>query len=215
MKKGMRALVVGAGGIGCPAILSLAHGGVSKICIADDDYVEASNLPRQLWHWPEDLGRPKVDSACEKLSKRFPGVSFEPLFLRVDGGNAAALFAEHPVVVDATDALESKLLFSDIAARGGRVLISAGAAGWRGQVMRIEPGGSCLRCLFPEPVQEGVLPRQAGILGPLAGLLGFRAAAMVHKPLGLGRGTLHWIDALSWRTGVMHIEKSPQCPCHG
>jgi adenylyltransferase/sulfurtransferase len=214
MKKKISALVVGVGGMGCPAILSLAQSGVSKICMADEDYVEASNLPRQLWHLPEDLGKPKVDSAYEKLSRQFPKVSFEPLFLRVDEGNAAALFAAHNLLIDATDSAQSKLLFSDIAARHAHVLVSAGVTGWLGQVMRIEPGGPCLRCAFPGGVREGALPSQVGVLGPMAGLLGFWAAALAHAPPASGgEAFMHWVDARRWRTGVLRIEKDGECRC--
>jgi len=180
--------------------------------MVDNDYVEASNLPRQLWHLPEDLGKRKVDSAREKLSERFLGILFESLFLKVDEGNAAALFSAYDMVVDATDTLESKLLFSDIAVREGGLLVSAGATGWRGQVMRIEPGGPCLRCVFSGGGGGG--GGGGGILGPMAGLMGFWAASLVHKPLGGGGvGRLYWVDALRWRTGVLHIEKDSRCGC--
>ena len=214
MKKRMSALVIGAGGLGCPALLSLAQSGVSHICMADNDCVEASNLPRQLWHLPADVGKPKVASAHEKLSHLFPKLSLEPLFLKVEEGNAAALFAAHDVVVDATDSPESKLLFSDMAVRHARLLVSAGAAGWKGQAMRIERGGPCLRCAFPEGVGGGVPPSQLGILGPLAGLLGFWAAALVHAPPAVdGVASMHWLDARRWRTGVLRIEKDSHCVC--
>jgi len=215
MKKRISALVIGAGGIGCPAMLSLAHLGVDRICMVDDDCVEASNLPRQLWHWPEDIGKAKVDSACEKLSLQFPRVSFEPLLLRVDKSNAAALFAAQDVVIDATDSPESKWLFADIATRHGHLLVSAGVAGWVGQVMRIEPSGPCLRCAFSGPAAAGPSPGQLGVLGPMAGLLGFWAAALAHAPLGnKGEAALHWVDARRWRTGVLRIEKDSQCGCN-
>jgi len=214
MKKRMSAMVMGAGGIGCPAILALAQSGVRKICMVDNDHVEASNLPRQLWHLPGDIGKPKVDSAYEKLRELFPKVSFEPLFLRVDEGNAAGLFATQDVVVDATDSPQSKLLFSDIAARHGHLLVSAGVAGWRGQAMRVEGGGPCLRCAFPEGVR-GAVSSSLGVLGPMAGLLGFWAAALVHAPSApRGEAFLHWVDARRWRTGILRIEKDEQCPCN-
>jgi adenylyltransferase/sulfurtransferase len=214
MKKRISAMVIGVGGIGCPAILSLAQAGVSKIHLVDDDCVEASNLPRQLWHLPGDLGKPKVDSAYEKLSELFPAVSFEPLFLRVDESNAATLFATQDFVVDATDSSASKRLFSDVAVRHARVLISAGVAGWRGQLMRIEPGGPCLRCAFPGEIPEEASASQMGILGPMAGLLGFWAATLAQAPLGATAGAAYWVDARRWRTGVLHIEKNPHCHCN-
>jgi adenylyltransferase/sulfurtransferase len=215
MKKRISAMVVGVGGLGCPAILSLAHSGVSKIYMVDDDCVEASNLPRQLWHLPGDLGKPKVDSACEKLRRQFPEVSFEPLFLRVGEGNAATLFATAEFVIDATDSPASKLLFSDIATRHARVLVSAGVAGWRGQVMRITPGGPCLRCAFPGDTQGEDLATPEGVLGPMAGLLGFWAAALAQAPLAEGAvaGAVYWVDARRWRTGVLRIEKNTHCRC--
>ena len=215
MKKKISAMVVGVGGIGCPAILSLARSGVSKIYMVDDDYVEASNLPRQLWHLPEDLGKAKVDSAYEKLSPLFPKVSFEPLFLRVDERNADTLFAAQELILDGTDSAESKLFFSDVAVRHARLLVSAGATGWKGQLMRIEPGGPCLRCAFSGDMKACAPPSQVGILGPMAGLLGFWAAALAQAPCSSqGAGALYWIDALRWRTGVLHIEKDKQCCCN-
>jgi len=215
MKKRISAMVVGVGGIGCPALLSLAQSGVRSICMVDDDCVEASNLPRQLWHWPEDLGKPKVDSAYEKLSKLFPKVLFEPLFLRVEEKNAAKLFSTKDVVIDATDSPDSKLLFSDIAARHECLLVSTGVAGWKGQAMRIAPGGPCLRCAFPGGMQGATPPSQLGVLGPLAGVLGFWAAALVHAPAApAGEAAMHWIDARHWRTGVLRIEKDGQCLCN-
>ena len=183
--------------------------------MVDDDFVEASNLPRQLWHLPEDLGKPKVDSAYEKLSRQFPEVSFEPLRLRVDKENAATLFSREDVVIDATDSPDNKLLFSQLATRHARLFVSAGVAGWMGQVMRIEPGGPCLRCAFPGDTQKLASPSQLGVLGPMAGVLGFWAAALVEAPPSPeGEASLHWIDARRWRTGVLRIEKDSQCPCN-
>ena len=124
-----RVLVVGAGGLGCPASLALARAGVGHLTLVDPDRVDVTNLHRQLWHRTPDVGRLKVESAAEGLRRAFPALRVETLAERVDERNAASLFQAHDAVVDATDGTSTKLFLSDVAVATGVPLVYGGAAG--------------------------------------------------------------------------------------
>lgn len=181
-----RVLVVGAGGLGCPASLALAAGGVRSLTLVDPDRVDVTNLHRQLWHRPADLGRWKVESAAQGLLRAFPPLRVQALAQRVDADSAPALFAAHDLVVDATDGMATKFLLSDVAKVARVPLVYGGVLRMQGQAMRIEPEGPCLRCLFEELPDPETVPTcaQAGVLGAMAGVVGSIQALEALKLVG-------------------------------
>jgi adenylyltransferase/sulfurtransferase len=215
-----RVLVVGAGGLGCPASLALAQAGVGHLTLADPDRVDVTNLPRQLWH--REPGRNKAESAVEGLARAFPTLSAEALPERVDAGNAEGLFRAHDAVIDGTDGVSTKFFLSDVAVLTGVPLVYGGVLRMQGQAMRVDPGGPCLRCLYEAPPPPDVVPTcaQAGVLGSLAGLVGAAQALLALELLsGASRTTpgealLHVLDGAALtgrRTRVRRAEDCPGC----
>jgi molybdopterin/thiamine biosynthesis adenylyltransferase len=170
-------LLIGAGGLGCGAALALAAGGARRLVVIDDDWVEESNLHRQVLHGAASVGRPKVLSLAETLGGRFPGVEVTPLEERFTAGNAARLVGEAAVVVDGSDNLGTKFLANDAAVLTGRPLVHAAAVETWGQLLTVPAGGRpCYRCLFeelpPAYADAGASCAEAGVLGPVPGVLG-------------------------------------------
>lgn len=206
-----RALVVGLGGLGCPASLAVARGGVRQLTLLDDDVVDRSNLPRQPWHHLSDIGRPKVESAAEKLRAQFPGLEIIPARERLDAANGSDWFARHDVVLDATDGVDTKFLLSDLAVQTRVPLVYAGVVRLEGAVMRIDPQGPCLRCVFEGPSEDAPTCAQVGVLGSMAGLVGGLQGWLALQPSQAPTGTLHALDgrALGWRRVTM--QRRPGC----
>jgi molybdopterin-synthase adenylyltransferase len=183
-----RVLVVGVGGLGSAAAMTLARAGIGTIGLADPDRVELSNLHRQLLHTMADLGAPKVESAARELAGTASAVRAHPV--EVTRESAADLLSAYDFVIDGTDRPATKYLLNDVAVRLGRPLSHAGVVGCEGQLFTIVPGKSaCLRCVFPSPPddEEAVGCRDAGILGPLAAVLGAMQAHEAIRIVG-GRG---------------------------
>ncbi|HEY2747219.1 MAG TPA: HesA/MoeB/ThiF family protein, partial [Polyangia bacterium] len=152
-----RVLVIGAGGLGCPALVALV-GRVGTVGIVDDDVVELSNLNRQILHRTEDVGRPKVTSARDALLRRVPGANVETLRARVEPDNADAVVRGWDVVLDGTDSFDAKFLINDACVRAGIPLVHGGVVRFSGQLMSVVPGSACYRCLFEAPPPRGVAP---------------------------------------------------------
>ena len=212
-------LVVGAGGLGCPALLGLVEGGARRIGIADPDVVEVSNLHRQLLHTPADEGRNKAEVAGERLRAACPGIVVEVFPDRVTADNAASILGGYGFVIDATDGPGSKFLLNDATAALGIPLAHGGVTGLEGQLLTILPGETaCLRCLFPEEPREDEVPacREAGVLGPVAGLVG---ALQAEEALRYLRGEplsfadrLLGVDARTLAFRLVPLRRSPSCP---
>jgi molybdopterin/thiamine biosynthesis adenylyltransferase len=168
-----RVLVIGAGGLGCPALLALAPR-VGTVGIVDDDIVELSNLNRQILHRTEDVGRPKVTSARDALARRFPRLAVETLRARVEPDNVDAVVRGWDVVVDGTDSFDAKFLINDACVRAGVPLVHGACVRMSGQLMSVVRGSACYRCLFEAPPPAGVAPscQEAGIVGAFAGVIG-------------------------------------------
>jgi adenylyltransferase/sulfurtransferase len=205
-------LVVGLGGLGCPASLALARAGRRRFTFLDPDVVDVTNLHRQPWHHPGDVGRPKVRSAAAKLAAAYPGAAVEAREERLDATNAEHLFRAHALVVDATDGVETKFLLSDAAVLTGTPLVYAGVLRFEGLAMRIEPGGPCLRCLFETPPTDVLTCAQAGVLGSMAGLLGGLSArlALGANP-GPGLALLEVVDGLSFTFRRVKVRRRDDC----
>jgi molybdopterin-synthase adenylyltransferase len=199
-----RVLVVGAGGLGSPALLYLACAGVGTIGIVDDDRVELSNLQRQILHTSQDLDELKTHSAEDKLNQLNPDVSVELYSEPLTRENGFELIDGYEFVIEASDNFSTKFLINDICVRLGVPFCHAGILGMFGQMLTVVPGkGACYRCVFGDiPEKDQVFSTaEAGVLGAVAGVLGALQATEALKFLiGGGRllvGRLLTYDALN------------------
>lgn len=211
------ALVVGLGGLGSAASLYLAAAGVGKLVLADHDEVEESDLNRQVLHWTSDIGRPKVESAAEKLRRLNPEVEVEVVRERLSSlKRALELVKRADVVVDCLDNWPSRFLLNRACIEVGRPLVHAAvevAAGW---LTVVKPGeGPCLRCTFPRAPGGPEPP----IVGPVPGVFGSLEALEALKLLtGFGRplvGKLLYYDASSGAVEIFATTRNPACPACG
>ena len=180
--KAARVLVVGAGGLGSPALQYLAGAGVGTLGIVDDDEVALSNLHRQVIHGADDIGRPKTESAASAIRRLNPHVGVEGMALRLDATNARQLVRRFDVVLDGSDNFATRYALSDACYYERRPLVAAALGEFDGTLTTLKPyerdaGGRpnpTYRCLFPEPPEPGTIPTcaEAGVLGALGGVLG-------------------------------------------
>lgn len=209
-------LMVGAGGLGCPASLALARAGVRQLTLIDDDVVDVTNLHRQPWHHLADVGRPKVESAGEKLRRGFPALSVTTRQERVGAANAEVLFRGHGLVIDATDGVDTKFLLSDAAVLTGTPLIYGGVLRFEGLALRIERGGPCLRCLFESPPDDAPTCAQAGVLGSMAGVIGGLQAELALTPLTTpGVSVLRVVDGATLGFRSVRVRRRADCVACG
>lgn len=217
-----RVLLVGAGGLGCPAGLYLAAAGVGTLGIIDADVVDLSNLQRQVAHATPDLGRAKVDSAADKFRAINPDVTVRTYRERLTAANAKALLCDYDFVIDGTDNFTSKFLVADACHFAGKPYSHAGILRFDGQAMTVRPGETaCYRCVFAAPPPAGVVPScaQAGVLGVVAGVMGTLQASEALKFL-LGQGELLVnrlliYDALRTVFRAVPLRRNPNCPLCG
>jgi molybdopterin/thiamine biosynthesis adenylyltransferase len=218
--KQARVLVVGAGGLGSPALMYLAASGVGTIGVIDDDVVEASNLQRQIIHSDETIGLPKVFSAERAMKALNPFVQVRPYQRRLDEALAAELIADYDLVLDGTDNFDTRYLVNRVCAALSKPLISGAITQWEGQVSLFDPahGGPCYECVFPERPLPGMVPTcaEAGVAAPLPGIIGAMMAMETVKHIcGAGeglRGRLMIHDALYAETRVIGVKKRDGCP---
>ncbi|HXG52344.1 MAG TPA: HesA/MoeB/ThiF family protein [candidate division Zixibacteria bacterium] len=218
-----RVLVVGAGGLGSPAALYLAAAGIGGLGLVDSDRVELSNLQRQILHSTADIGRPKVESARERLRQLNPEVAVETYPLRLEADNAAEIFAGYDFIVDGSDNFATKFLVNDQAVALGKPFSHAGIVRLQGQTMTVIPGKSaCYRCVFREPPPPAEIPgcQQAGILGAVAGTIGSIQAAEAIKVLagieeGLLTDRLLTFDARAMKFHAVEVRRDQSCSACG
>jgi molybdopterin/thiamine biosynthesis adenylyltransferase len=216
-------LVIGAGGIGCPAIQYLAAAGVGRLTIVDDDQVELSNLHRQILFTDHDLGQDKAALAARRSMALNGDVLAEAKRLRIGPANAAELLTGVNVVLDGCDNFPTRLAVADAALRARVPLVSAAVGGFEGQLATYrgwEPAQPCYACLVGnDPERPGTSCADEGVLGALAGVMGSLAAMEVVRQLsGLGEnitGRLLRIEALSLRFRTTIVPKDPGCPTCG
>ena len=220
--KAARVLLVGAGGLGSPAALYLAAAGVGHLGVADADRVEPSNLHRQLLHGVSDVGRPKVESARDRLAEVNPSVRVEAYDERVTSANALELLRDYDIVVDGTDNFQTRYLTNDACVLLGKPNVYGSVFRFEGQASVFAvPGGPCYRCLFREPPPPGAVPtcEEAGVLGVLPGLVGMiQATETLKLILGLGdtlAGRLLLMDTLRMRFRTIEVRPDPDCPACG
>jgi len=217
------AFVVGAGGLGSPALLYLAAAGVGRLGIADGDCVELSNLQRQVIHRTADIGRPKVQSAAETIHGVNPDCRVDVFKERLNAGNVRRLLRGYDVVLDGSDNFPTRFLVADCCKLDGIPLVSAAVLRFEGQLMTVLPGkdNACYRCLFPEPPPPGLAPscREAGILGAIVGVMGTLQAVEAIKVLaGIGEpmsDRLLIYEALGGSFRAVRRARDPACPLCG
>lgn len=212
-----KVLIVGAGGLGSPCALYLAAAGVGSIGIADADIVSVSNLQRQVIHFSDDAGQPKVDSASRKMQRINPEVRVETYTDFITAENAEHIFSRYDFIIDCTDSFASKYMINDACVLLGKPFCIAGIVRYSGQIMTHVPGSACYRCLFPEPPHENQVETCAmvGVLGSAVGTIGTLQATEAIKYI-TGTGTLLTnailtYDALGAQFVRMDFERDPLC----
>lgn len=220
-----RALVVGAGGLGCAILPYLVAAGVGVIGIADDDRIDLSNLQRQTLFRTADVGAPKAARAAAALRALNPDTDIVEHDLRVDARNAGALVGAYDVVVEGVDNFEARFALNDAAIAARRPLISAAIGRFEGQLSTFKPWAGeklpCYRCLAPEapPRDVAVNCLEEGVLGPVAGIIGSLAALETLKEiLGLGdglAGALLIFDGLAMTSRRVALPADPNCVACG
>ncbi|WP_340312979.1 HesA/MoeB/ThiF family protein [Rhizorhabdus argentea] len=214
-------VVIGAGGIGSPAIQYLAAAGVGRLRVIDDDVVDLSNLQRQTLFGTADIGRPKASVAVERVAATNPDVAVEPITVRIDASTADGLLAGADLILDGCDNFDTRLAISDAATRLRIPLISSAVGQFDGQlgVWRGWEGGKpCYRCLVgDEPGRPDVSCADQGVLGALTGVMGSLGAMEAIRALtGFGddpAGRLLLVDALAFRFRTVIVPKDPACRC--
>jgi molybdopterin/thiamine biosynthesis adenylyltransferase len=212
------ALVIGAGGLGGPALLALAGSGVGRVTVLDDDSVETSNLNRQPLFGEADVGERKAAAAARRLRQLFPAARVEALDLRFDGSSAAELVSAADVIVDGSDNFDTKFLANDVAMQAGKPLVHGGVLRYTAQILTVIPGKTgCLRCLFEAPPSVAVPTcAEAGVLGALAGfagsLMGAEAIRILSGLRGAYEGSLLVYEARAARSRAVPVRMRPGCP---
>ena len=221
---GATVAVVGAGGLGSPAVLYLAAAGVGSLRIIDDDAVELSNLQRQIAHGTPDIGRRKAETAAASAARINPDTNAEPRTVRLRAATARELLGGADVVLDGSDNFSTRYLVNDACHLLGVPLVSGAILQFDGQVSVFphgRGGAACYRCLFPDPPRDGEVPTcsQAGVLGALAGVVGSLMAMEALKLLlGIGEplsGRLMLYDGLRARFREARFRRDPACALCG
>ena len=221
--KAAKVLVVGAGGLGSPALLYLAASGVGTIGVIDNDVVEASNLQRQVIHTADRVGMPKVFSAEMAVKALNPFVAVRPYYRLLEEAIAADLLAEYDLVLDGTDNFDTRYLVNRVCVATGKPLIAGAIGQWEGQLSVWDPGAGapCYECVFPVRPAPGMVPScaEAGVASPLPGIIGAMMGMEAVKLIcGAGeplRGRLMIHDALYAETRVIGVKRRGDCGCCG
>jgi len=222
-------LVIGAGGLGAPALMYLAAAGVGTLGVVDDDVVSLSNLQRQIIHHTFDIDKPKVDSAAERIAALNPHVRFAAHATRLNAANAIGLIGGYDLVLDGSDNFETRYLVSDACFLAGKPLITAALGMFDGSLTTIrahekndkDEFNPTYRCLFPEPPPAGTVPTcaEAGVMGALAGMLGsMMALEALREIVGFGEGLvgrLVMVDARAMRFETLRYARDPANPLNG
>ncbi|HEU4586652.1 MAG TPA: molybdopterin-synthase adenylyltransferase MoeB [Gemmatimonadaceae bacterium] len=220
--KASRVLLVGAGGLGSPLGLYLAAAGVGHLGLVDFDLVDLTNLHRQVIHGTKDLGRPKLDSARDRIADVNPHVHVETYDTRLTSQNALEILRGYDVVIDGTDNFPTRYLVNDACVLSGIPNVYGSIFRFEGQVsVFATETGPCYRCLFREPPPPGLVPScaEGGVLGVLPGLVGIlQATEAIKLLLGIGQplvGRLLLVDALRAQFRTLKLQRDPDCPACG
>jgi adenylyltransferase/sulfurtransferase len=220
--KAARVLCVGAGGLGSPAALYLAAAGVGTLGLVDFDAVDASNLQRQILHSTLDVGRPKLQSARDRLSALNPELTIRTHETALTSANALKIFRDYDVIVDGADNFPTRYLVNDACVFLRKPNAYGSIFRFEGQASVFATvGGPCYRCLYPEPPPPGLVPScaEGGVLGVLPGVIGtIQATEAIKLIIGAGRtlaGRLLLYDALTMRFRELKLQRDPECPVCG
>jgi adenylyltransferase/sulfurtransferase len=227
--KRARVLVIGAGGLGAPALMYLAAAGVGTLGVIDDDVVSLSNLQRQVIHQTGDVGAPKIESAAAAIARLNPHVGVKTHQMRLNAANALEIIRQYDVVADGSDNFATRYLVSDACFFAKKPLVTAAVGTFDGTLTTIRAHESgkdgtpnpSYRCLFPEPPPAGSVPAcaEAGILGALTGVLGsMMALEVIREIVGFGEGLvgrLLMVDTRAMRFETLNYAWDPGNPLSG
>lgn len=218
-----KVLVVGAGGLGSPALQYLAAAGVGMIGVIDDDVVEAPNLQRQTIHTDAMIDTPKVHSAADAMQAQNPHIEVRSYARKLTADIAADLIAEYDLVLDGCDNFETRYLVNAACVAAGKPLIGAALSQWEGQISVFDPAhdAPCYACIFPAAPAPGLSATcaEAGVLGPLPGVVGSMMAVEAVKVITNAgealRGRMMIYDALYAETRVISAKRRADCAVCG
>ena len=220
--KQARVLTIGAGGLGAPLAMYLAAAGVGTLGIVDFDVVDESNLQRQIIHGTSDVGRPKMESARDRIKDINPNVNVEGFEEPLSSENALDIFEDFDIIVDGTDNFPTRYLVNDACVLSGKPNVYGSIFRFEGQAsVFYAEEGPCYRCLYPEPPPPGLVPScaEGGVLGILPAAIGtIQATETAKLILGIGEpliGRLLLYDALGMSFREMKLRKDPNCPVCG
>jgi molybdopterin/thiamine biosynthesis adenylyltransferase/rhodanese-related sulfurtransferase/molybdopterin converting factor small subunit len=220
--KAAKVLCIGAGGLGSPVAMYLAAAGVGTIGLVDFDVVDYSNLQRQILHSTPDVGKPKLQSAKEKLNALNPEIEIRTHEVALSSQNALHLFEPYDVIVDGTDNFPTRYLVNDACVLLGKPNAYGSIFRFEGQAsVFATKEGPCYRCLYPEPPPPGLVPScaEGGVLGVLPGMIGIiQATETVKLIMGIGEpliGRFLIYDALRMKVRELKLRKDPDCPVCG
>lgn len=215
-------LIVGAGGLGCPAAMYLAAAGVGHIVLVDDDVVELSNLQRQLGHGENDIGRLKTDSLKATLEQINPGCRVESIGRRLHEDDIGEMVRTVDAVLDCTDNFQTRFMINKACVQGKKILVSGAALRFEGQLMVYSPAVEncpCYQCIYPEGGDEEQRCSETGVIAPVVGVIGSMQALEAIKLLTktgtslAGRLMLYDGLQLAWRELKTVVD--PACPVCG
>ena len=220
--KAARVLLIGTGGLGAPVALYLAAAGVGTLGIVDFDFVEVSNLQRQIIHTTRDIDRPKVASAKDKIKAINPGIEVLTYNTTLTSKNALEIISDYDLVIDGTDNYPTRYLTNDACVLLGKPLVYGSIFQFEGQASVFHAAkGPCYRCLYPEPPPPGLVPScaEGGVVGVLPGIIGTLQAAEAIKLIVGGSesliGRLLLFDVWTMKQRELRLEKDPNCPACG
>jgi molybdopterin/thiamine biosynthesis adenylyltransferase/rhodanese-related sulfurtransferase/molybdopterin converting factor small subunit len=229
--KSAKVLMVGTGGLGAPLGLYLSAAGIGRIGVVDFDVVDFTNLQRQVIHGTKDVGRPKIDSAADRMRDINPNVQIDKYEVALSSENALEIISQYDMVIDGTDNFPTRYLVNDACVILKKPNVYGSIFRFEGQASVFAyPGGPmaadgkqgpCYRCLYPEPPPPGLVPScaEGGVLGILPGLIGLvQATEAVKLILGSGEpliGRLMLYDALAMRFRELKLRRNPECPVCG
>jgi sulfur-carrier protein adenylyltransferase/sulfurtransferase len=216
--KAARVLCIGTGGLGSPLALYLGAAGVGTLGLVDFDVVDFTNLQRQVIHFTSDVGKPKLESARQKLAEINPFVKVKTFPTKLTSENALQIFADFDIIVDGTDNFPTRFLVNDACVLTGKPNVYGSIFRFEGQASVFgAKDGPCYRCLYPEPPPPGLVPScaEGGVLGILPGLVGLiQATETIKLILGSGNplvGRLLLVDALGMKFRELKLRKNPDC----
>jgi molybdopterin/thiamine biosynthesis adenylyltransferase/rhodanese-related sulfurtransferase len=220
--KAAKVLCVGTGGLGSPLALYLAAAGIGTLGLVDFDVVDSSNLQRQIIHSTADVGRPKIDSAADKLKALNPHLNIVKHETMLTSANALEIIRDYDIVADGTDNFQTRYLVNDACVLTGKPNAYGSIFRFEGQAsVFATKEGPCYRCLYPEPPPPGLVPScaEGGVLGILPGIVGvIQATEVIKFILGKGEpliGRLLLVDSLNMHFRELKLRKNPDCPVCG